>query len=328
MKQERFESQHAGEWQEFRDLLVAASKRSSARQERDGGRLPWLYRRVCGHYALAKHRHYSPTLVADLHDLALRGHQSLYRRQVHWLSRAATFCASEFPVTLRRHAAFFWTAFLLFIGSGVILGVLCYQRSDLIYSVMDPVSVAEMEYMYDPGNRKLGRNEEQQGESGVLMFGYYIMNNVGIGFRTFASGVLLGVGTVVVLLFNGIVIGSVAGHLTRLNYTSTFWPFVSGHGAFELTAIVICGMAGLILAHAVFSPGAMRRAHALQAAAAEAVKLVIGAALMLVVAAFIEAFWSPNPAVGAEVKYAVAALLWFVVILYLLRAGRGAPRAD
>ncbi len=328
MKQERFEAQNAKEWQEFRDLLASGSKRKALDVVPDPRRLPWLYRRVCEHYALAKHRHYSPTLVADLHDLALRGHQRLYRRDVHWLSRAARFCSSDFPVTLRRHAGFFWLALALFVGSGVILGLLCYQRSDLIYSVMDPVTVAEIEYMYDPGNQELGRTEEQQDESGLMMFGYYIRNNVSIGFRTFASGILIGVGTVLVLLFNGVFIGSIAGHLTRLNYTSTFWPFVSGHGAFELTAIVICGMAGLILAHAVFSPGPMRRVHALQHAASEAIKLVIGAALMLVVAAFIEAFWSPNPAVGAQVKYAVAALLWFVVIVYLLKAGRETERAD
>ncbi|PAK99903.1 hypothetical protein B8W90_14245, partial [Staphylococcus hominis] len=70
------------------------------------------------------------------------------------------------------------------------------------------------------------------------MFGYYIMNNISIGLRTFASGLLAGLGTVLVLLFNGLTIGAAAGHLQHIGHGDPFWRFVCGHGAFELTAIV------------------------------------------------------------------------------------------
>jgi uncharacterized membrane protein SpoIIM required for sporulation len=123
------------------------------------------------------------------------------------------------------------------------------------------------------------------------------------------------------LLFNGIVLGAVAGHLTRLGFHDTFWPFVSGHGAFELTAIVICGAAGLMLGHAVLAPGQYTRTQALVRQGREAVQLVLGAAMMLLVAAFIEAFWSAS-LVAIELKYTIAALLWGLVILYLSTVGR------
>ena len=131
-----------------------------------------------------------------------------------------------------------------------------------------------------------------------------------------------GPGSDVPEIFNGLVIGGVSGHLTRLGYQETFWPFVSGHGAFELTAIVICGAAGLLLGMAVLAPGPLGRLESLKANALEALQLVMGAALMLVVAAFIEAFWSPSGA-SPEIKYAVAAMLWLWVILYLSLMGRG-----
>ena len=153
------------------------------------------------------------------------------------------------------------------------------------------------------------------------MFGYYIYNNISVGFRTFAGGILAGVGTVLLLLFNGVVIGGVAGHLSQLGYLDTFWPFVSGHGSFELTAIVICGAAGLLMAHGLIAPGQLSRFQALKKKALEAVALVMGAALMLVVAAFIEAFWSASGA-ASEIKYSVAAVLWLIVIVYLTLAGR------
>jgi len=177
--------------------------------------------------------------------------------------------------------------------------------------------------MYDPGNEKIGRSEDRESATDFAMFGYYIWNNIGIAFRTFASGMLAGVGTVLALLFNGVVIGGVAGHITQLGFVSTFWPFVSGHSAFELTAICISGGAGLLLARAILMPGRRSRGDALKAAALEAVTLVMGAGLLLLGAAFIEAFWSSNRAVAHEVKYSVAAVLWLVLILYLTLAGRG-----
>jgi len=105
-----------------------------------------------------------------------------------------------------------------------------------------------------------------------------------------------------------------------MGYQETFWPFGSGHGAFELMAIAICGAAGLMLARAVVAPGARRRVVALREMALPAVNLVSGAALMLVLAAFVEAFWSPI-SLEPAVKYAVAAVLWLLVIFYLWKAG-------
>ena len=69
-----------------------------------------------------------------------------------------------------------------------------------------------------------------------MMFGYYIKNNIGISFRTFAGGMLFGLGSVFFLVYNGLAIGATAGHLTQAGFASTFYPFVAGHGSFELTA--------------------------------------------------------------------------------------------
>ncbi len=173
---------------------------------------------------------------------------------------------------------------------GMALG--CYQDVELIYSLTDGESVARLESMYDPTNRKPGRDAWRQSDTDFAMFGFYVMNNVGIAFRTFALGLVVGVGSLFILVFNGLMIGAAAGHLTTLGYGETFWPFVSGHAALELTAIAISGAAGLLLASALLAPGQRRRRDALRENAREAVKLVNGALIMLVLAALVEAFWS------------------------------------
>ncbi len=323
MRQGRFEEENGRLWDDLRALLNEFDKpRYKRRLAKDElVRLPWLYRRTCNHYAFARSRRYSPALVAQLHDLVLRGHQQLYHRQGAWLWRAISFIGADFPRAVRQCSAYMGLSMALFLIPALLLGGYCYVKPELIYSVLDQDQVANMESMYDPANRKPGRSLERGSETDFMMFGYYISNNIGVGFRTFAGGILLGIGTVLLLLFNGVVLGGIAGHLTRMGYQDTFWSFVSGHGAFELTAIVICGAAGLLLAHAVVAPGQYTRADALKRIAPRSLKLVMGAALMLLVAAFIEAFWSSS-GVAISVKYVTAGLLWSGVILYLTRAGR------
>ena len=323
MRQQQFETEQSAFWDEISRLIEDLEKPSYKRRLSRNSRLgfPSQYRRLCSHYALARSRRFSPALLEQLHGLVLRGHPQLYRLQSAWGWRIVQFILAGFPQALRRNQGYFWLALMLFLLPALLVGVGCFQDQELIYSILDEQEVAGMENMYDPSNRRPGRALERGSETDFVMFGYYIMNNIGIGFRTFAGGILLGVGTLFLLLFNGIVLGGVAGHLTRLGFLDTFWPFVSGHGAFELTAIVICGAAGLMLGHVVLAPGQQTRTQALKQQAREALHLVLGAALMLLVAAFIEAFWSSSP-VAVELKYTVAALLWGLVVIYLAAMGR------
>ena len=180
---------------------------------------------------------------------------------------------------------------------------------------------------YDFAKTHHGEQKRDSGDAWVK-FGFYIMNNIGIAFQTFASGLLLGLGSLFFLLFNGLMIGAVAGHLTQIGYGQTFWSFVIGHGAFELTAIALAGAAGLKLGWALLAPGRLPRGEALRLAAARSVRLVGGVTLLLVLAAFVEAYWSSMTLASASVKYGVGAGLWLLVLAYLTLAGRGQHAPD
>ena len=172
--------------------------------------------------------------------------------------------------------------------------------------------------MYDPANAQIGRSSGTD----LHMFGFYVMNNVSIAFRSFASGLVFGVGAIYVLGANGLLIGGVAGHLTAIGYGGPFWRFVAAHSAFELTALVIAGGAGLRLGLTLLSPGRQRRGPALVAAGWIGAQLALGAFAMLVVAAFIEAYWSSIASLPDAVKFGSGALLWVLVLGWLWRGGR------
>src|SRR5690606_32673920 len=116
---------------------------------------------------------------------------------------------------------------------------------------------AQFESMYDPAAEHWRLGRESGGD--LEMFGYYIANNIGIGFRTFAGGLFAGVGSLLVLVSNGVVFGTVAAHLQGIGHGGPFWRFVVGHAAPELSAIVVAGTAGLRLGLGVVAPGRRSR---------------------------------------------------------------------
>ena len=320
MKQHLFEQRHGADWQRFAERLDMLEKGKAER--RDCESFAADYRHLCQHLALAQERGYSSHLIDQLQRLAMRGHQQFYRHRSHLGAQIISFILAGFPQLVRRE----WRAVLagsaLFFGSLIGMGLLTWLFPDLIYSLMDPEQVRQMEEMYDPAARRLGHFAERDSGDDWMMFGYYIMNTIGIAFQTFASGLIFGLGSLFFLLYNGLVIGAVAGHLTRIGYSETFWSFVIGHGAFELTAIAFAGAAGLKLGWALLSPGRLGRGEALRQAAGKAIQLVAGVILFLLIAAFIEAYWSSMTYTTPTVKYWVGAVLWLLVITYFVFAGR------
>lgn len=320
MNQQDFERQHAAYWQATEALITGLSK-DKGENPNSAGEFPQHYRQVCQHLALARERQYTSHLIEHLNQLMLRGHQHLYGSRAGFLSPILHFIGAAFPALIRREWRLFWLAFLLFYGPLALMGWAVYERPEMSYTLMNAAQVSQMEAMYSPDAPHIGR--ERGAENDVYMFGVYIWNNIRIGFQTFAGGIFFGIGSIFFLVFNGLYIGAVAGHLTQIGYTSTFWPFVSGHGSFELTAIVLSGMAGLKLGFALLAPGRRTRVEALREAAKISIKIVYGVIGMLVIAAFIEAFWSASTLISAQVKYSVAAVLWSLVAAYFLFVGRG-----
>jgi len=314
MKQEHFSRKSEQDWQTLDALM---SKEKADLQVSD---FPRVYRRVCQHLALARSRLYSNHLIEHLNSLVLRAHQRLYSSNATRKGLMRTFFAQQFPAAVRQEWRLVWIAALLFYLPffGMLIGV--QLEPDLVHTVLETGNLVEMEAMYEPGQDRIGR--ERDAENDVMAFAFYIYNNTGIGFRTFASGLLLGLGSIAALLFNGLFIGAVAGHLTHIGFNETFWSFVSGHSALELTAIVLSGAAGLRLGLAILSPGRRSRLEALKWAAKRAVPVISGAAMMFFLAAFVEAFWSSMTFIDPMIKYGVGIFMWLLVLGYFLFLGK------
>lgn len=318
----RFEAEYGALWNEFAEQLALARTGKPV----DGALLAARYRRMCENLALAQSRAYPIHLVARLEALAQDAHQLIYRRQDYGLHRLGRLLRVELPRAVRAEARYVLLALVLFALPMALSFVLALKGPDFALHLLEANQLRSFEQMYADGKHAVGP-KVREASSDWQMFGYYIFNNIGIGFRAFGAGILAGVGSAFVLLYNGLFFGVVAGHLTRVGLGHNFWPFVCTHSAFELTGIVLSGAAGLRMGLGWLSPGRMTRLEALRASALAAVPLVYAAFFLLLVAAGFEAFWSGTPWIAPQVKYTVAGVCWVLVLAWLLLLGRKAKHA-
>ncbi|MEM1033284.1 MAG: stage II sporulation protein M [Myxococcota bacterium] len=292
---------------------------------RDGptiGRIASLYRMVGGDLMRARASGYTPDLVAYLDRLVSRGHNAIYTTRAN---RVPTFLRDiffGFPQTLRRRWAFFALSTALFSVPLVVGVVGAYASPDF---ATDVIPAGQLQQMVE--NYSTGFDEGRATGTDTSMAGFYIRNNIGIAFRCFATGILFCLGSVFFLVYNGLMIGTVTGFVGASGYAENILTFMCGHAPFELTAILISGGAGLQMGWSLVATDGLTRIGSLRRAAPDLARLIIGAAFMLLIAAFIEGFWSPS-SVPAPVKWAVSAVLSAGVAAYLLFAGRGRAKGS
>lgn len=319
MKEHTFIQTRSELWNTFESALNKFEGTSKKTPRIDVEEFVSLYRAVSHDLSVARTRHYGANLINKLNALVLRGHNLIYLSRIGWLEKIFCFYAQTFPRAVRQHKKMVGLSLLVFLLPWIVVSYCIAQSDVFIYSVLSPGSVVEFEEMYDPdaGWHTEGPAASQR----VNALGGYLFNNTSIGLVVFVSGIGFGLLTLFVLLINGVLLGSVFAHLTVIGYGTTLYPFVIGHGAFELTAIVIAGATGLRLAQALYFPGILGRKTALRRGIREAMTLVAGFFTMFIIAAFIEAFWSPL-AIPSVFKYVVGAVLWVLVLSYFFFAGR------
>ena len=280
-------------------------------------RLAALYRAACADLALADAYQLPPNIVQHLHRLVGRAHNQLYRsRSFHW----AVWMHEAFvavPQRLFRDNAL-RLAFCVFWGMFLAAGVTAYLSPSFAEQVIGREQMNEFERMYT--DQPSGRSADTSG----IMAGYYVHHNAGIGLQCFAAGLIFGVAGLLITLSNGAILGAVFGYMATTPQREYFYHFVTAHGPFELTAVVLASAAGMHMGFALIDTRGWTRMEALRLAAREAVPTVILSVLLFVLAAGIEAFISPSLlpyAAKAMVAVVSSALLMSYFVLLGLPRG-------
>ncbi|HZO89131.1 MAG TPA: stage II sporulation protein M [Chthonomonadaceae bacterium] len=268
-----------------------------------------LYRRVSSDLAYARAHATSSDLVQHLNGLVGRAHALLYEAETSGsaLRSLRHFYGYEFPTLLQRHARSFLAAVAL-----TLIGVVFAYW--LVLTQPDKIGLFIPEEF--KSSAEVWKSGKVEARASAAMSGFLMTHNLQIGLLAFASGVVAGVPTAFLLFYNGGMLGAMAALMTQVHHHNTFWPGIVPHGIAELTAIFICGAAGLLIGVALLVPGAYTRRDALKLAGLDAIKLVLGTIPLFIFAGIVEGMFS-HLGTPAWFRIGFAALNGVMWYLYL-----------
>jgi uncharacterized membrane protein SpoIIM required for sporulation len=327
---ERFSATERPLWQELEKFLD--------RMDGDPGftfsleqarRFHYLYERTSADLARLITFSAEPELRRYLESLVARAYSEIHetrsnrRRFSPWVWFLHTL-----PQTFRRHIRAFWLSVAITVA-GCLFGGLALSYDPEAKAVIMP-----FEHLQGDPAERVAREESVKRDvigSQKSSFSSQLMtHNTRVSITTMALGMTWGIGTIVLLFYNGIILGAVAVDYVQAGQMKFLLGWLMPHGVIEIPAILVAGQAGLVLANALVGWGKRETlAQRFRATAPDLVTLIFGVAVMLVWAGFIEAFLSQyhEPVIPYTAKIAFGTFELTMLILFLSRAGRNAqPR--
>jgi uncharacterized membrane protein SpoIIM required for sporulation len=281
-----------------------------------------LYRQVTIDLSRARTDGDDPDLIRYLNALAARAHGRVYVTRPVDLRPVLTFASRGFPRLIRRQARPVLFASAVFLLTSLFSFLAVVRDPDLAYSLFDE-NYIEFENM---------RLERQQGEyrgnftfsvsASPLIAAAIIGNNEMVAMRAFGLGALCCLPGVLLLVFNGRMLGTLSGVVFNHGYLADFFSLILTHGILELTAICIAAAAGMLMGWNLIAPGPFSRRDALRRTAGDALGLLAGAMGLLVIAGIIEAYVTPH--FPAPARWAVAGASALLLVVYFGWGGRSA----
>jgi uncharacterized membrane protein SpoIIM required for sporulation len=281
-------------------------------------RLPADYRRAVAELAEARARGVRPDRLEQLESIVVHAHGLIYAPERTHLGAALWRVLVSFPLAARRQAPAAALAAALLVAGGA-WGFFEVQR--------DPTAAAVLLSGALQVNAESFQKDLTPRAGDPVYGAFYFTNNARAALTAYALGATFGVGTVLILLYNGVILGATIAIVHAHGSLEALFSYVLPHSGVELTAIVLAAAAGLQMARALIRPGWLRRRDALAEAARESLPLAVGSAALLVVAGLTEGWISPMPWPLA-VKAAIGGALDVLLALYLLLPGRGTTQSS
>ncbi len=289
-KSGRFIEERKESWLKAKDIInkTGASKINKLTDE-EFVELPDLYRRITTDAETAYALELSPDIIDYLENLVVGLHNLLFTVKRSYIDDLKKLIFEDFAFSFKRNIIPLTISFILFFGSIIISTVVVYKDPSLFKAIAGEEAEQQMLNSFSDAaynSRSLSDN--------IYMTGFYIRNNVSIALMSFAVGIIVCIGTLYLLLYNGIMIGASQGFIIGSGYGKNFFDFVTAHSSFELLGICIAAGAGLALGMSILFPGREKRIKSLAYKAREIVPIIITAAFLIGSAAFIEGFLSPT----------------------------------
>jgi len=279
MREAAFVKQNKDKWATFENAL-----KGKGLPEPDA--LSDLYIEITDHLSYAKTFYQGSNTEFYLNALASQAHQKIYKTKRESKNRIVTFWKTEFPTMFYQHRRELLIAFLTFVFFAVVGAFSAANEGDFVRSILGDAYVNMT--LENIKNNDPMAVYKQQGE--FNMFLGITINNIKVAVFAFAFGIFLGIGTLYIILRNGIMLGSFQYFFfdKGLLWESvrTIWI----HGTIEISVIIIAGCAGLVLANGILFPGTYTRLESFKRGVKNGLKIMVSTVPFFVIAGFLEGF--------------------------------------
>jgi len=322
MTEQSFVKRREYVWKEFSKLIVGS------RHELKKGSVSFVikYREITQDLNTAKACGFDPSVIERLNTLVNEGNQILYARGRWSLKTLLRFILKTFPQKVRSQWRGILAVTLLFYSIQIFFIFLCIRFPDIAEDFIPAHQLIQIEEMYNPENTNFLKPRDVSNDAD--MFGFYIYNNISIAFRSFAGGIIAGIGSLLILCFNAGFLGIIEGHLINAGFAKTLFPFIIAHSAFEITAIIFSAYAGMLLGYSFFITNGLTHGASIKKAGRNALPIIAGSAIMLIFAAAIEAFWSSRHQFPFSLRITIGVCVWVLLLMYFLFAGSRHDNGD
>lgn len=322
-----FRREREAGWAEL-DLLVRQAGRHGIRSltASETARLPALHRAACSALSVARAISLDRNLLEYLESLTARSFGCVYAPRRPARAALADLFGRRFPATVRALRAHLAVATLCLLA-GVVAGFVLTRADPERYFSFVPEGLAGGR---DPGASTASLRAALYTEPGnpaevlTAFSSFLFTHNAQVSILCFALGFAAGLPVIILLLENGLILGAMAELYHSRGLTAEFWAWILPHGVTELTAILLCGAAGLRLGQAVVFPERLSRLENLARQGRAMAAVMAGSVAMLFVAALFEGYFR-QLVHDVTARYEMATLVGAFWTLYFLRAGRRAP---
>jgi uncharacterized membrane protein SpoIIM required for sporulation len=326
---QKFISEERPYWSELESELDRLEKRPELKLNLSSlERFHYLYQRTSGDLAKIKTFASEPNTRAFLESLVARAFGEIHetRKRPHRLAPLHWFF-STFPQTFRKHVRAFWICLAAMLVGSAFGGFVLLADPD-VKDVLLPFAGLHG----DPSER-VAREENAEVDrlaGAKTSFSSNLMtHNTKVAIFTLALGLTWGMGTLIMLFYNGVILGVVALDYVMAGETTFLLGWLLPHGAIEIPAIILAGQSGLVLAGALIGWGKpISLKMRLRRISADLTTLIFGVAVMLIWAGIVEAFFSQyhEPVLPYEVKIGFGVLELILLILFFTKSGRRAKK--
>lgn len=282
--------------------------------------LAHLYRLASAQLAILRSRGSDPEAIRYLNALCVRAYTHLQVAPPRREAAVGEFYLARFPATLAATAYLQGLLAIVLLAGGLIGATIAAQNPANIYAevpaAMYPADDLERLVTSRADREKfLAHTSLAFGIKSIFSASLFV-HNTSIGFLSFATGILAGAPTIILVLYNGITLGAFAWIFSRDAGWPIFWAWLLPHAIPELLAIVLCSTAGLLTGRAVLAPGRRGITAALREAATPALELICASVPLFIVAAAIESFLRQS-SLSTTVRFAVAVGAVASIIIYV-----------